>query len=43
LFAAAWEESLAIARNRLADALLERSLTGCVEKYYRGGEWSSRS
>jgi hypothetical protein len=33
LFAAAWEESL-----RLADALLERSLNGCLEKYYRDGE-----
>lgn len=38
LFAAAWEESLKLARDRLADALLERSLNGCVEKYYRDGE-----
>jgi hypothetical protein len=38
LFAAAWEEALGLARNRLADELLERSLTGCVEKYYRDGE-----
>lgn len=38
LFAAAWEEALSLARNRLADALLERSLTGSVEKYYRDGE-----
>ena len=38
LFAAAWDEALGLARNRLADALLERSLTGCVEKYYRDGE-----
>jgi hypothetical protein len=38
LFAAAWQEALGLARNRLADELLERSLTGCVEKYYRHGE-----
>jgi hypothetical protein len=38
LFAAAWEESLKLARDRLADALLERSLNGCLEKYYKDGE-----
>lgn len=38
LFAAAWEESLRLARDRLADALLERSLNGCLEKYYKDGE-----
>ena len=38
LFDAAWEEALSLARNRLADALLERSLSGSVEKFYRDGE-----
>lgn len=31
LFAAAWEEAISIARERLADALLARSLEGSVE------------
>jgi hypothetical protein len=38
LFAAMWEAALGIARNRLADALLARSIEGSVEYYYRDGE-----
>ena len=38
LFAAAWEDALSIARERLADALLARSLEGSVERYYKDGE-----
>jgi hypothetical protein len=38
LFAAMWEAALGIARNRLADALLARSIEGSVEQYYRDGE-----
>ncbi|WP_265563452.1 hypothetical protein [Sphingomicrobium arenosum] len=37
-FAAAWEEALCLAREKLADALLERSLEGQTEYYYRDGE-----
>jgi hypothetical protein len=37
LFAAMWEAALGIARNRLADALLARSIEGSVEYYYRDG------
>ena len=38
LFAAAWEGALTIARERLADTLLARSIEGSVEQYYRDGE-----
>ncbi|MEO8547572.1 MAG: hypothetical protein ABI422_04320 [Sphingomicrobium sp.] len=38
LFAGMWEAALGIARNRLADALLARSIEGSVEYYYRDGE-----
>jgi hypothetical protein len=38
LFAAMWEAALGVARNRLADALLARSIEGSVEYYYRDGE-----
>ena len=38
LFAAAWEDAIGIARERLADALLARSLEGSVERYYKDGE-----
>ena len=38
LFAAAWQDAIGIARERLADALLARSLEGSVERYYREGE-----
>ncbi|MCJ7422023.1 hypothetical protein [Sphingomicrobium astaxanthinifaciens] len=38
LFAAAWEEALSVAREKLADTLLERSLGGQTEYYYRDGE-----
>lgn len=37
LFASLWETALGIARNRLADALLARSIEGSVEHYYRDG------
>ena len=33
-----WEAALGVARNRLADALLARSIEGSVEYYYRDGE-----
>jgi hypothetical protein len=38
LFAGMWEAALGIARNRLADALLARSIEGSVEYHYRDGE-----
>lgn len=38
LFAAAWAAALSHARNRLADALLARSLEGSVDFLYRDGE-----
>lgn len=38
LFAAAWEAALTIARERLADTLLARSIEGTVEQYYKDGE-----
>ena len=38
LFAAAWDAALGIARNRLADALLARSIEGNVEHFYKDGE-----
>jgi hypothetical protein len=38
VFAAAWDAALMIARERLADALLARSLEGNVEQIYRDGE-----
>jgi hypothetical protein len=38
MFAAAWEAALTIARERLADTLLARSIEGTVEQYYRDGE-----
>lgn len=38
LFAAAWEAALTIARERLADTLLARSIEGTVEQYYKNGE-----
>jgi hypothetical protein len=37
-FAAAWDASLTIARERLADTLLARSMEGNVEQIYRDGE-----
>jgi hypothetical protein len=37
-FAAAWDAALAIARERLADTLLARSMEGNVEQIYRDGE-----
>ena len=37
-FAAAWDASLTIARERLADTLLARSIEGNVEQIWRGGE-----
>ncbi|WP_260484369.1 hypothetical protein [Sphingomicrobium flavum] len=38
LFAAAWEAALTIARDRLADTLLARSIEGTKELYYKDGE-----
>jgi hypothetical protein len=38
VFAAAWDASLSIARERLADTLLARSMEGNVEQIYRDGE-----
>lgn len=38
LFDAAWQAALSIARNRLADALLARSIEGSVDYFYRDGE-----
>ena len=37
MFAAAWEAALTIARERLADTLLARSIEGTVEQYYKDG------
>ncbi|MBW0006311.1 MAG: hypothetical protein JO335_01225 [Sphingomonas sp.] len=37
-FAAAWDAALGIARERLADTLLARSMEGNVEQLYRDGE-----
>ena len=37
LFAAAWRAALIHARAQVADGLLERSITGTVEHYYRDG------
>jgi len=37
VFAAAWEAALTIARERLADTLLARSIEGTVEQYYKDG------
>src|SRR3954453_8861548 len=38
VFAAAWDAALGIARERLADTLLARSMEGNVEQLYRDGE-----
>jgi len=38
VFAAAWDAALSIARERLADNLLARSMEGNVEQIYRDGE-----
>jgi hypothetical protein len=38
VFAAAWEAALTIARERLADTLLARSIEGTVEQYFKDGE-----
>src|SRR3982751_1592031 len=38
LFAAAWDAALSIARERLADTLLARSMEGNIEQLYRDGE-----
>src|SRR3954471_4669855 len=38
VFAAAWDAALSIARERLADTLLARSMEGNVEQIYRDGE-----
>lgn len=38
MFAAAWDAALGIARERLADTLLARSMEGNVEQIYRDGE-----
>jgi hypothetical protein len=37
-FAAAWDAALTIARERLADTLLARSMEGNVEQLYKDGE-----
>ena len=37
VFAAAWDAALGIARERLADTLLARSIEGNVEQIYRDG------
>jgi hypothetical protein len=38
IFAAAWEAALSIARERLADTLLARSIEGNIELIYKDGE-----
>ena len=38
VFSAAWDAALSIARERLADTLLARSMEGNVEQMYRDGE-----
>ena len=38
VFAAAWDGALSIARERLADTLLARSMEGNIEQIYRDGE-----
>jgi hypothetical protein len=38
VFAAAWDAALSIARERLADTLLARSMEGNVEQIYKDGE-----
>nr|NUR38126.1 hypothetical protein [Sphingomonas sp.] len=38
VFAAAWDAALSIARERLADTLLARSMEGNVEQIFRDGE-----
>ena len=38
VFAAAWDAALTIARERLADTLLARSMEGNIEQIYRDGE-----
>jgi len=38
VFAAAWEAALTIARERLADTLLARSIEGTTEQYFKDGE-----
>jgi hypothetical protein len=38
VFAAAWDAALGIARERLADTLLARSIEGNIEQIYRDGE-----
>jgi hypothetical protein len=38
LFAAAWDTALTVARERLADTLLARSMEGNVEQIWRDGE-----
>ena len=38
VFAAAWDAALTIARERLADTLLARSMEGNVEQIYKDGE-----
>jgi hypothetical protein len=38
VFAAAWGAALSIARERLADTLLERAMTGTRELYFKDGE-----
>ena len=38
LFAAAWDAALTIARERLADTLLARSIEGNIEQIWRDGE-----
>ena len=38
VFAAAWDAALSIARERLADTLLARSMEGNVEQVYKDGE-----
>ena len=38
VFAAAWDAALGIARERLADTLLARSIEGNVQQIYRDGE-----
>lgn len=38
IFAAAWDAALSIARERLADTLLARSMEGNIEQIYKDGE-----
>ena len=38
VFAAAWDAALSIARERLADVLLERAMEGTRELYFKDGE-----